>query len=65
MNTPYQIYFMSTGWMGKVFSKLRGATAIKTDSRIRVMNEIVNAMRVIKMYAWEIPFSELVKQARK
>ncbi|KAK3863657.1 hypothetical protein Pcinc_030600 [Petrolisthes cinctipes] len=52
-------------WLGKVFSRLRLATAHLTDDRVRIMNEIVNAMRVIKMYAWEKPFTELVELSRK
>jgi len=51
--------------MGKVFSDLRTATAIKTDSRVRIMNEILNGIRVIKMYTWEVAFSTLVDTARK
>ncbi|KAK7083945.1 Multidrug resistance-associated protein 4, partial [Halocaridina rubra] len=52
-------------WMGQVFSRLRLATAHRTDERVRIMNEIINAMRVIKMYTWEIPFTALIEQARK
>ncbi|XP_042212324.1 ATP-binding cassette sub-family C member 4-like isoform X2 [Homarus americanus] len=52
-------------WMGKVFSKLRLATAHRTDERVRIMNEIINAMRVIKMYTWEKPFTVLAEKARK
>jgi len=37
----------------------------KTDKRIRVMNEIINGIRVIKMYAWEIPFSKMVSESRE
>ena len=29
------------------------------------MNEIVNGIKVIKMYCWEKPFSHLVEEARK
>lgn len=57
--------FFLIGWMGKVFSKLRLATAHRTDERVRIMNEIINAMRVIKMYTWEKPFTALAEQARK
>ncbi|XP_066266498.1 ATP-binding cassette sub-family C member 4-like [Branchiostoma lanceolatum] len=51
--------------VGKVLAKYRSQTAQKTDSRIRTMSEIIAAMRVIKMYAWEKPFSELVANLRK
>ncbi|XP_038063976.1 multidrug resistance-associated protein 4-like [Patiria miniata] len=51
--------------MSKLFSKLRRKTAAHTDKRVGVMTEIINAMRVIKMYAWEHPFGELVQKIRK
>ncbi|XP_046447926.1 ATP-binding cassette sub-family C member 4-like [Daphnia pulex] len=52
-------------WMGKVFSKLRLETAKRTDERIRTMNEIISAMRVIKMYTWEKPFAKLISDCRR
>ena len=36
-----------------------------TDNRVRVMNEIISGMRLIKMYAWEWAFHEYVKKIRK
>jgi ATP-binding cassette subfamily C (CFTR/MRP) protein 4 len=38
--------------------------ALKTDYRIRLMNDIVSGIKVIKMYTWEKPFSRLVHVAR-
>ena len=52
-------------WMGRQFAKLRVETATKTDKRIRLMNEIINGMKVIKMYTWEEPSARLVHKARK
>ncbi|QQP55983.1 ATP-binding cassette sub-family C member 4, partial [Caligus rogercresseyi] len=51
-------------YMGKMFSKLRSMTATKTDIRIQIMNEILDGIKVIKMYAWENPFVQLVMDAR-
>ncbi|CAG2111248.1 unnamed protein product [Medioppia subpectinata] len=56
---PFQTF------MGKLFSKLRSQTAKLTDSRLKLMNEIITGMRVIKMYAWEQSFARLVDTARK
>ncbi|GFN98114.1 cystic fibrosis transmembrane conductance regulator [Plakobranchus ocellatus] len=52
------------GFMGKLFSKLRQKTAVHTDERVKVMNEIISGMRVIKMYCWEKPFGQLVEKIR-
>ena len=52
-------------WIGKKFSQLRSKTAKKTDIRIRIMNEIIKGIKVIKMYSWETSFSNLVANARK
>ncbi|XP_029941779.1 ATP-binding cassette sub-family C member 4 [Salarias fasciatus] len=49
---------------GRLFSKFRSKTAVLTDSRIRIMNEVVSGMRIIKMYAWEKPFAALVSDVR-
>lgn len=50
---------------GKLFSKFRSKTAVLTDSRIRIMNEVVSGIRIIKMYAWEKPFAALVSDVRR
>ncbi|XP_047432401.1 ATP-binding cassette sub-family C member 4-like [Mugil cephalus] len=49
---------------GRLFSKFRSKTAVLTDSRIRIMNEVVSGIRIIKMYAWEKPFAALVTDVR-
>ena len=51
--------------MARWFSRLRLMTAEKTDERVGLMNEILNAIRVIKMYAWEKPFAKMVDDARE
>lgn len=59
------LYVPFQSLMGRWFGSLRELTAKRTDERIRLMNEIVPAMRVIKMYTWEDPFALLVELARK
>ncbi|XP_026323582.1 multidrug resistance-associated protein 4-like isoform X1 [Hyposmocoma kahamanoa] len=52
-------------YMSKLAARLRMKTATKTDERVRIMDEIINGMQVIKMYAWEKPFEQVVAMARK
>ncbi|XP_058478651.1 ATP-binding cassette sub-family C member 4-like [Solea solea] len=50
---------------GAFYSKYRQLSANLTDNRIRIMNEVVSGMRIIKMYAWEKPFTALVTDVRR
>ncbi|XP_060888303.1 ATP-binding cassette sub-family C member 4-like [Labrus mixtus] len=52
-------------WFGKLFGIFRSKTAVLTDNRIRIMNEVVSGIRIIKMYAWEKPFCALVTEVRR
>ncbi|CAG7835020.1 unnamed protein product, partial [Allacma fusca] len=56
---PFQYY------ISVLFAENRFKTAKRTDKRGQMMNEIIIAMRVIKMYAWEKPFSVMVDQLRR
>ncbi|XP_056647583.1 probable multidrug resistance-associated protein lethal(2)03659 [Diorhabda sublineata] len=56
---PFQPY------MAKLVSQYRLKTAICTDERMRLMNDIIAGIQVIKMYTWEKPFTKLVESVRR
>ncbi|KAI1289988.1 ATP-binding cassette sub-family C member 4 [Halotydeus destructor] len=51
--------------MGAYFQKFRRETTTYTDKRVNLMKEIIGAMRVIKLYCWEKPFSDEVSGVRR
>lgn len=51
--------------VARKLSKFRDNAAVRTDERVRLMNEIITGIKVIKMYTWEKPFAELVARSRK
>ncbi|XP_039444244.1 probable multidrug resistance-associated protein lethal(2)03659 [Culex pipiens pallens] len=52
-------------WVGKKAASFRLKTATRTDRRVRFMNEIIQGIQVIKMYAWEHSFSRMVDSIRR
>ncbi|XP_055904385.1 probable multidrug resistance-associated protein lethal(2)03659 [Eupeodes corollae] len=52
-------------WAAKAAAHYRSETAKNADTRVKFMNEIVHAIQVIKMYAWEKSFARLVAAVRK
>ncbi|XP_060647521.1 ATP-binding cassette sub-family C member 4 [Drosophila nasuta] len=51
--------------LSKLTSVLRMRIAERTDARVGIMNELVQGIQVIKMYAWEKPFQAVVAEARR
>lgn len=52
-------------WFGKKAAQLRAKKSTRTDFRIKIMNEILVGIQVIKMYAWEKSFAKMIDQIRK
>ena len=44
---------------------LRFASAKRTDERVKVMNEIIAGIKVIKMYGWEYAFKKVISRIRR
>lgn len=53
------------GYLSRLQGIYRMKIAQKTDSRVKLMNELTAGIQVIKMYAWEKPFEKVVALARK
>lgn len=56
---PVNIYF------GKAFNSTQKLIMAATDKRIHTTNEILQNIRIIKYFAWEYRFSEIVDEKRK
>ena len=51
--------------IGGLFSKMRLKAAEFTDERLRLIDEFMNAIKIIKFYTWEIQFAKKINDARK
>ena len=43
---------------------LRFKSARYTDKRVKLMNQVISGIRVIKMYGWEYAFKKLISTIR-
>uniref|UniRef100_A0A3Q1G7M3 ATP-binding cassette, sub-family C (CFTR/MRP), member 12 n=1 Tax=Acanthochromis polyacanthus TaxID=80966 RepID=A0A3Q1G7M3_9TELE len=60
----YIIFVPVQFFLAKLITKFRWKTMLTTDSRVRTMNEILNSIKLIKMYAWEGSFEKKVAGLR-
>ncbi|XP_041645483.1 ATP-binding cassette sub-family C member 12 [Cheilinus undulatus] len=61
----YIIFIPVQFFLAKLITGFRWKAIVITDSRVRTMNEILNSIKLIKMYAWEDSFEEKVAALRK
>ncbi|XP_017069976.2 LOW QUALITY PROTEIN: probable multidrug resistance-associated protein lethal(2)03659 [Drosophila eugracilis] len=61
----YLLFIPLQMYLGQITSVLRLKAAKRTDKRMRIINEIISGIRVIKMYAWELPFERKVEMVRR
>lgn len=51
-------------WVAVKMKNIQRNVMKQKDRRTKTMNEILNGMKVLKLYAWELAFGELIKEAR-
>ena len=56
---PLQIY------LARLKSRVGFENTHITSERVQIMSEILSAIRLIKFYAWEMPFYERIDEIRK
>ena len=49
---------------GKIVESLQEKQMAAKDSRIKLMNEIISGIKVLKLYAWELPFMKRIAEIR-
>ncbi len=61
------LMILFTPLSGAVFGTLgalRKKSSVITDSRVRLMNEILSGIRLVKYYGWEVPFLKKITDIR-
>ncbi|XP_062997328.1 ATP-binding cassette sub-family C member 12-like isoform X2 [Elgaria multicarinata webbii] len=61
----YTIFIPLQMLTAKLMSVLRRSAIAVTDKRVRMMNEILMCIKLIKMYAWEKSFTKAIRGIRK
>jgi hypothetical protein len=51
-------------YTGRFVRQFRGKAVRYTDQRVKLMSEILIAIKLVKFYAWEAPFAKRVSEAR-
>lgn len=65
VGVAYMIFLMPINmWVFSVVGKMRRKVLKHSDSRVKMMNEILTGIRIIKFYAWERPFGKEVERVR-
>ena len=52
------------GWIANLSKKLQVKQMKNKDERVKLMNEILNGIKVLKLYAWEPSFQKFVTDIR-
>ncbi|XP_028400740.1 multidrug resistance-associated protein 5-like [Dendronephthya gigantea] len=60
----FLILFPIQAAVGKYSGKFRAKAVRVTDQRVKLMNEVLSCIKLIKMYAWEKSFAEVIGEIR-
>ncbi|KAG0353636.1 hypothetical protein BGZ54_002156, partial [Gamsiella multidivaricata] len=58
------IFMPIQGFAGRLFTKAKAGKLEGMDGRVRLMNEILSGIKIIKLYGWEESFMERVRVFR-
>ena len=50
--------------MARVQQRMQRKLMAARDERVKVFNEVINGIKIIKMYAWETGFKEKIETTR-
>nr|QUF59452.1 ATP-binding cassette transporter Abcc1-7 [Brachionus angularis] len=59
------IFLPANAFFAKRSKKIKREKYKLQDSRIKMMNEILSGIRVIKFYGWEVSFEKIIEKIRK
>ena len=51
--------------LGKLEAKYQVEVNVQKDSRIKAYTELLEGIRIIKLYAWEMAFKDMIQEIRK
>ena len=56
--------YFTQGGVAFMTAHFKRKVLVHTDKRVSLMNEVINSIRLIKMYAWEDSFNEKIQNIR-
>lgn len=59
------LYLFFAAALGMLLFKFRTEALKLTDSRVALVKEVLNNLKIIKLYSWEIPYFKMISKIRK
>ncbi|XP_052104159.1 ATP-binding cassette sub-family C member 5-like isoform X3 [Mytilus californianus] len=64
-SATFLAFYPFMGFISRITTSLRRKCISITDKRVQRMTELLNCIKLIKMYAWEKPFAKKISEIRK